>query len=332
MIQRQQLSADTVDSNALSVGILLPTREMVMSHQEAGFRQIIDLAVAAEAAGLDSAWVGDSVLARPRFEPLTTLAAVAATTREIRIGTAVLLSALRNPVLLANDIANLDLISEGRVVLGLGTAAKNAANESEFESIGIPFSKRIGIFEEGIEVIQRLWTETAVTYSGRYFNLDGVHLGLRPLRTSGVPIWLSASETRSFRRVLRYGQGWLLLAATPAAFRAAWAELQRLAADEGKDPGGLGRGVYVTLDIDHDVAAAQRRMREFVENYYGGRFEQLAQVHAVCAGPPQVCGAWLQQFIDAGANTLIVRFNQRDQFSQLRLFADQILPVLRRMT
>jgi alkanesulfonate monooxygenase SsuD/methylene tetrahydromethanopterin reductase-like flavin-dependent oxidoreductase (luciferase family) len=293
-----------------------------MSGQHASFREIIDLAVAAEAAGCDAAWVGDSVLARPRFEPLTTLAAVAASTHRIRLGTAVLLSALRNPVILANEVANLDLISGGRLILGLGTAARSAANE---------FRQRVGVFEEGLEVMQRLWTETGVNFSGRYFKLEGARLGLRAWRGSGVPIWLSASEMSSFRRVLRYGQGWLLLAATPAAFRDRWAELQKLAADEGKDPGALGRGVYVTLDIDHDLAAAQRRMREFVEGYYGGHFEQLTHIHAVCAGPPQVCGAWLQEFVDAGANTLIVRFNQRDQFSQLRLFADEILPALRRL-
>ncbi|HEX5369357.1 MAG TPA: LLM class flavin-dependent oxidoreductase, partial [Dehalococcoidia bacterium] len=136
----------------LSIGFLLPTREMVMNRQEQHFARLLDLALEAENAGFDGVWVGDSILARPRFEPLTTLAAVAARTRRIEVGTAVLLSALHNPVVLANQVASLDLVAQGRLVLGLGTAARNDANRAEFETIGLPFERRIGLFEEGIEV------------------------------------------------------------------------------------------------------------------------------------------------------------------------------------
>ncbi len=97
----------------LSLGFLLPTREMVMNRQEQHFDRLLDLAVEAESAGFDGVWVGDSILARPRFEPLTTLAAVAARTRRIEVGTAVLLSALHNPVVLANQLASLNLVGAG---------------------------------------------------------------------------------------------------------------------------------------------------------------------------------------------------------------------------
>lgn len=99
-------------------GLLLPTREAVMSQATPDFGKMYDLAERAEALGFDSIWVGDSVLARPRFEPLTTLAAVAARTKRVKLGSAVLVPALRQPVVLANEIANLDHVSAGRLILG----------------------------------------------------------------------------------------------------------------------------------------------------------------------------------------------------------------------
>jgi len=313
---------------AVSIGLLLPTREMVMGQNERNFAELIALARAAEKLSLDAVWVGDSILARPRFDPVTTLAAVAASTERIRIGSAVILSALRNPVVLANEMANVDLISRGRLILGLGTAARNEPNRREFESIGISFSDRIGIFDEGVDVMQRLWREPKVTYEGRHFKLDDVSLGLRPYG-DGIPVWLSASEGRSLARVLQKGDGWLMLAANAEAFRQAWTQLRDMAAEAGRDVSDLGRAVYVTLDINHDASAAMARMRSFIEGYYGGAYEDLTRIHAVCAGSAETCAAWLQQFIDAGVNTLIVRFNQRDQTGQLQSFAEQVMPLLR---
>ena len=112
-----------------SWGLLLPTREVVMAQGTPDLTKIIDLAVQAEELGFDSVWVGDSILARPRLEALTTLAAVASRTRRVKLGTAVLLSALRQPVLLANEAANLDILSNGRLILGLGIATKTPTTE-----------------------------------------------------------------------------------------------------------------------------------------------------------------------------------------------------------
>src|SRR5471032_3489581 len=104
------------------LGYLLPTRECIMEgvHETA---PLLALAEKAEALGFDSVWVGDSLLARPRHDPLTLLAAVAARTRKVEMGTAVLLPALRNPVVLAHQVATLDRLCEGRLILGVGIAS-----------------------------------------------------------------------------------------------------------------------------------------------------------------------------------------------------------------
>ena len=110
-------------SQTTAFGYLLPTREIVMSQPVPDCSQVIELAERAETVGFDSVWVGDSILARPRLEPLTTLASVAARTKRVKLGTAVLLSALRHPVVLANELANLDLLAQGRLILGLGISS-----------------------------------------------------------------------------------------------------------------------------------------------------------------------------------------------------------------
>ena len=104
-------------------GVLIPTREAIMSGRpETG--PLLTMAERAEAAGFDSVWIGDSITARPRHEPLTLMAAIAARTKRVRLGTGVLLPALRNPVVLAHLIATVDRISEGRVILGVGIAVE----------------------------------------------------------------------------------------------------------------------------------------------------------------------------------------------------------------
>ncbi len=119
---------------AVSIGLLLPTREVVMASGAPDLSKIIDLAVRAEELGFDSVWVGDSILARPRLEAMTTLAAVASRTQRVKLGTAVLLPALRHPVVLANETANVDILSQGRLILGLGVAANNESIAREFTS------------------------------------------------------------------------------------------------------------------------------------------------------------------------------------------------------
>ena len=125
------------------IGYLLPTREQVMEGRPET-APLLALAERAEDLGYDSIWVGDSILARPRHEPLTLLSAVAARTRHAELGTAVLLPALRNPVVLAHGIATLDQISEGRFILGVGIASDVANIRAEFVACGVPFDRRVG--------------------------------------------------------------------------------------------------------------------------------------------------------------------------------------------
>jgi probable F420-dependent oxidoreductase len=304
-----------------SWGLLLPTREVVMAPGTPDLTKIIDLAVQAEELGFDSVC---------RLEALTTLAAVASRTKRVKLGTAVLLSALRHPVLLANEAANVDILSNGRLILGLGIATKTPTTEREFAACGVPFGRRIGIFEEGVALMRRLWSEPQVTFSGRHFAVADVSLGLRPIQGGGIPIWLAGSVENALRRVARLGDGWFPNPPSPTVLAEHWTRLQALAQETGREVNTLHRCVYTTLNINSDTAQAEREIKAFVEGYYGARHEVMARTQGLCPGAADTCAQWLRDFVSAGAQTLVIRFGGPDQFGQLERCAKDVLPQLRR--
>ncbi|HEX6774336.1 MAG TPA: LLM class flavin-dependent oxidoreductase, partial [Methylomirabilota bacterium] len=156
----------------MRVGVLIPTRGVVM---ESARRPDVDMcwrmARLADRAGYDAVWVGDSVVAKPRLEAVTTLAVLAGITERVRLGTAVLLPALRHPVVLANEIANVDNISRGRVILGLGVGWSLPSAEREWAACGADHKRRVRRLEEHVEIWRMLWGGEPVTQSGGDFEL-----------------------------------------------------------------------------------------------------------------------------------------------------------------
>ena len=152
----------------LKLGVLLPTRGLVMgSDGPPSIEPLLSMAEQAEQAGLDSVWVGDSLTAKPRLEPLTTLTAVAMRTQRVRLGTAVMLAALRHPVQLAQMAATVDTISGGRLILGAGVGgAFNDAQQQEWLNVGVKPSQRARRFEEVLEIATRLTRGEMVTFGG----------------------------------------------------------------------------------------------------------------------------------------------------------------------
>ncbi len=318
----------TAALSSVSVGVLLPTREAVMSGATSA-RPLLELAERAEALGFDSVWVGDSITARPRFEAITTMAAVAARTQRVQIGTAVLLSHLRHPVLLAHQLANLDVIAEGRIILGVGVGAKGAANIKEAAALGVPFEKRLGIWEEGITLMQRLWREPSVTFAGRHFRVEGVALQPRPARPGGPPVWLGGSVDGAMRRAGRHGDGWMPISPTPAAFAESYRKVQAYAREAGRDPAAIHPALYTTINAGPDPAKAHQEMRTFIENYYSLPFEVLAAGQGHFAGTVEQVTAALGGFVSAGVRTMVFRFAGPDQRTQLERCAKEILPRIR---
>ena len=250
----------------MRLGYLLPTREQIMEGRPDA-TSLLSLAERAAGSGLDAIWVGDSLLARPRHEPLTLLAAVAARVPRVSVGTAVLLPALRNPVVLAHQVATLDQIAEGRVILGVGIARDVPSIRAEFAAAGVPFEKRVGRMLEGLQLAKALWTGQPVDWDGRWPVSAGV-LAPTPYRPGGPPMWIAGSLPVSLERAARIFDGWMPNFGSAAQWGRQWQEIGRLAREAGRDPAALTGSMYLTLSLDDDVARANARLDAYLERYY----------------------------------------------------------------
>ena len=291
---------------AVKLGYLLPTREYIMEGRPDA-SPLLDLAARAEGLGYDSVWVGDSLLARPRHEPLTLLAGVAGRVPRVELGTAVLLPALRNPVLLAHQVATLDQVSEGRLILGVGFASDRPNIRAEFAAAGVPWEKRVGRMMEGLRLCKALWSGAAVDWDGRW-HVEGGVLAPVPHRAGGPPLWIGGNLPASLERAGRWFDGWFPNAPDHAAYATHWGQIKAIAAAAGRDAAALTGAVYLTVSLDDDAARADERLNAFLEGYYGVPAAATRRRQVCYAGAAAGLAAWLAGYAEAGASHLVVRF------------------------
>ncbi|MFQ5852898.1 MAG: LLM class flavin-dependent oxidoreductase [Candidatus Binatia bacterium] len=312
------------ESSSSRFGILLPTREVIMPGSPGQAARIYELAERAEALGFHSVWVGDSLTAKPRLEALTTLAAVASRTRRVRLGTAVLLAALRHPILLAHSVASLDLLSGGRIDLGIGYSRPNdPAQEHEFKILGLSPKRRIKMSEELVQVMRRLWQEKDVSHTGEFTTFEHVTLEPRPVQPGGVPIWLASNNVEpGLRRVGRMGDAWLNNLTSPGLYRECLEKIREYAVQAGRSPYEIEPGLYFTLAAGGEKAT--REGQAFLAQYYNKPYESVVKA-MVC-----VIGSWeevvdrIEAYREAGASTVVIRFASRDQIGHLEACAESL--------
>jgi alkanesulfonate monooxygenase SsuD/methylene tetrahydromethanopterin reductase-like flavin-dependent oxidoreductase (luciferase family) len=288
------------------IGYLLPTREAIMEERpETG--PLLTLSERAAALGFNSVWVGDSLTARPRHDPLTLLAGVAGRVRGITIGTAVLLPMLRNPVILAHQLATLDQIAEGRLILGVGFAADRPNIRAEFAAAGVPFEHRIGRMQEGLRLCKALWTGQPVDWDGRWQTSQAI-IGPTPASAGGPKLWIGGNLPGSLERAGKYFDGWFPIAPSPADFGAGLTRVRDVAREHGRDPNGVSGAMYLTLSLDDDATKADERLNHFLERYYDQPAPVTRRRQACYAGPAAGLAEWLDSYARAGASHMVLRF------------------------
>jgi alkanesulfonate monooxygenase SsuD/methylene tetrahydromethanopterin reductase-like flavin-dependent oxidoreductase (luciferase family) len=300
------LAVSPREAKSMRMGYLLPTREQIMEGKPQT-ASLLRLAERARDLGFDSIWAGDSLLARPRHEPLTLLSAVVGRLPGIEIGTAVLLPALHNPVLLALQIATLDRLAEGRLILGVGIARDTPPIRAEFAAAGVPFEGRVGRLLEGLRLARALWCGRPVDWQGRWTVKEGL-LGVTPHRPGGPPVWIAGSLPVSLDRAGRLFDGWIPNAGSASQWGEQWASVRDTARRVGRDPDLLTGAMYLTISIDADVARANERLDAYLEKYYGQPSTLLRARQECYAGAPAGLVAYLAGYTRAGAAHLIVRF------------------------
>jgi alkanesulfonate monooxygenase SsuD/methylene tetrahydromethanopterin reductase-like flavin-dependent oxidoreductase (luciferase family) len=294
---------------------------------------LLELAEEAEQLGYDSVWAGDSPIARPRLDALTLLAAVAARTACVTVGTAVLLGSLRQPVLTAHSLASLDRIAAGRLVVGLGAGFPLPATEAEFEAAGVPFRQRVGRLYETARLWRMLWAapENAagpVDFEGRYFQVQGLELLPKPHRPGGPPLWLAGSSPGALERVGAGFDGWLPYPPSPKQYAAEWAKVTASATARRRE-GQITPGLYATVVLEDDPVLAQRTLERYCQAYYGFPLGVMQKLQALYSGTPAGCARWLGRYIAAGAGQLVLRFGVLgDPVPMVRRAAEELLPLL----
>ena len=202
------------------------------------YREILDMVLLAETLGFDSAWVSEHHGSSDGYMPslLPTLAALAAATDRIGLGTGILLTPFHHPLRLAEDAATVDLISGGRLILGLGLAWR----EEEFRMFGVPMSERVRRTVEAIDVLRLAWTGERFSYQGKVFSFDRVKVTPAPERKGAVPIWLGGSVEPAMRRAGRIADGYIRTRGGGVEqMREAFRIVEAGARDAGKDPASL---------------------------------------------------------------------------------------------
>ena len=311
-----------------SFGVLLPTRGVILQARDVpDLSPIFDLAGAAEETGYDSIWVGDSILAKSRMEALTTMGALAARTRRVKIGTAVLLAALRHPVVLAHALATLDVLSAGRILPGIGVGRSEPLLEHESENCGVPFKTRATRLEEGLEILKRLWTEDKVDFAGKIFTLNKVELLPRPVQKPRPPIWLASNLVeRGLKRVALQGDGWITNVPSPDTYRQCWEKIEGHAKAAGKNPADLAKILYLTVHVGGDGQRARDEGSQFLSNYYHKAPGEMEKLLVTTMGSPEDCLRTIANYKTLGVSTFIVRFAAKAQMGQLKLWSEQVLP------
>ena len=258
----------------------------------------------ADEAGYDAVWVGDSIVAKPRLEPLTTLAYLAGITTRVRLGTAVLLPALRHPVVLAHQIANLDQISRGRVVLGLGVGWSLPAAEREWAACGADHKRRVRRLEEHVELWRMLWRGEPVTHRGDDVELTDHTLGPLPWNPAGPPVLITAGNRgellpAQFDRVGRLGDGIITTYVHAEECRLVRERAEEALAKHGRTLPDFPLCVYTTVRLENDVRTAERVTSEFLAAYYGGGVHSRGTMGL---GPANAVLTALRRYDAAGVN------------------------------
>ena len=334
---------------SLDLGIYVNNRAAVFL-DDYPLATLLEMAVEAEALGFHSVWVGDSVLAKPRFSPIVTLGAIAARTTRVRLGTSILQPLFRHPLLLAQEWATLDVLAGGRTILGVGLGAgAPGALADELANLGIQKATRGRRFDEYLTVLKRLWTEPSVTHEGAFFHLREATPGYQPVQRPPPPLWIAAgsyiprdpacvrhgaippAEVGTYRgpfeRVARLGDGWFTGQATPEEYATTWQHIVHLATERYSRPrDAIHPSLVLWINLNDDRAAARREARAMLEDYHRVGVDDETIDRWVLQGSAETCLERLAQYAAAGARSVVLVPASPDQPGQIRRIGERLLP------
>jgi alkanesulfonate monooxygenase SsuD/methylene tetrahydromethanopterin reductase-like flavin-dependent oxidoreductase (luciferase family) len=281
----------------------------------------------AEELGFEGGWTLEQIVApAPSLAPLQLLSWAAAHTTRLRLGVAVLITSLHDPLQLASAITAVDQISHGRLDVGVG----HGGNFRPFSAFGVDKATFISYFTEGLELMKAAWSdEPTVTFHGRFRDVEGLPIQPKPIQRPNPPLWVGGSAPKALRRAVRLGDAFMGAgSSTTANFAEAVKIVRRELNEQSKDATQFRIAKRVYLTVDDDAARARERVLAGLHRIYG----DMPGIEAVpVSGTPDDVVRGLREVVDAGAEMILlnpVGKNVSEDRDQMERLAAEVIPQL----
>ena len=262
---------------------------------------------------------------RPWLDAPSALAAILSHSGNMAVGTSIALLVVRGPMQLAKTMAAIDILSNGRLIVGVGPGS----SARDYEIVGLDYEERWKRFDEAIRVLRALWSDDGVSFTGRFYSTAGIDLEPKPLQRPTPPIWIGSwGSDAGLRRVARLGDGWLASAynTLPDQFAAALAKLKDQLKIRGKDPASFPNAlVTMFMYVTESKSAAERVLSQTLVTFLHRPVEQLRE--RLLVGTPEACAEKLAAYRAAGVQRVFV-WPVEDEVDQLSVFQKKVAPLV----
>ena len=271
---------------------------------------------------IDSLWFTDRIVSETfTLEPVVAMSFIAAITKKLKFGTSVIGLPLRNPTVLAKEIATLDYLSNGRALPAVGLGPET---ENDYEACGTDKKSRVGRTEEAVEIMRLLWSGNNVSYKGNHFTLNNISIEPKPVQKNLPPIWFGGRSEPALNRTAKIGDGWLVSYATAEEVSMSIPKIKTRALDFGNH---IEEDHYGAL-ISFCFADSRKEAEQLAYKYNIVRRKDVDLKDVTAFGPPDILIELLDSFIKAGATKFTLRSAcpTEKTFDQMRLLGKDIVP------
>jgi len=307
----------------MDYGVHLP--QITFDGRPWSLRRLLEYVEITERLGFAALSANDHLLfSRPWLDGPTTLAAMLVATGRMDIMTTVALPVVRGPVPLAKSLAAVDILSGGRLIVGVGPGS----SPRDYSAVGVPFEERWKRLDEAVRTLRALWSKESPTFTGDFYSTEGIVL--EPCPAQPPPVWIGSwGSEAGLRRTARLGDGWLASAynTTPEAFAGARNRLGEHLRAVGKDPDQFPNAVATMFfHTTEDRATARRIVRHILSPVLGRPEEELHQ--RLLVGSAEECAEMVIAYQETGAQRLLL-WPVEDELRQLTMFWERIVPLVR---
>jgi len=290
--------------------------------------ELVQMVEQVDRCDFDSLWVGDHIsMPIPFLDPLQQIAQAAVISRRLTFGVGVYLLPLRNFAPVAKQVSTLDLMTEGRLIFGVGVGGEFP---KEYEASGIPHSERGARLSDGIRVLKKFWSGVPVTHESPFLKFENVAMRPTPWQKGGPPIWCGGRSKPALRRAARIGDGWHSYAITSDMYRNGLALIKETAEEVGRSFSPFGTGHLLFARVSNDYESALDEAADHLSTRYNMNMRPAAERYGAIGTPQDVAEA-IRNFYEAGVRhiTLDIAGVYERRGEQLERFSSDVLPLLR---